>query len=131
MAAWTPFPATHPHWSQDRTDTANEPGSRHYDPVTRKCVIGAAYGSRTDWYQNILVHPALLVQMGWQRYVPLQRQLAPEESLTILRDYQQRHPCIFRQCTRPFGFPYDGTDESLVTLSRAIPRMAFRPSQQE
>jgi deazaflavin-dependent oxidoreductase (nitroreductase family) len=103
----------------------------HYDLVTREYVIGAAYGSRTDWYQNILAHPALSVQVGRQRYVPLQRQLTPEEALTILRDYQQRHPWLFRQCTRLFGFPNDGTDESLLTLSRAIPGMAFRPSQQE
>lgn len=59
----------------------------HYDPVTRECVVGAAYVSQSDWYQNMLAHPALLVQIGRQPYVPLQRQLAPEEALTLLRDY--------------------------------------------
>jgi hypothetical protein len=94
-------------------------------------VVGAAYGSQSDWYQHILAHPALLVQIGGRPHEPLQRQLAPEEALTILRDCQKRHPWLFRRFIRLVGLPYDGADASLVTRSRAIPGMAFRSSQQE
>lgn len=103
----------------------------HYDPVARECIVGAAYGSQSDWYQNIHAHPALLVQVGWQRYVPQQRDVSPEEVLTILCEYQQHHPWLFRQFTRLFRFPYDGTDESLSTLAQAIPAVAFRPAPPE
>jgi len=101
----------------------------HYDPVTRECVVGAAYGSQSDWYQNIHVHPALLVQIGRQRYTPRQRDLSPEEALTILREYHQRHPWLFRQCTRLLRFPSDGKDASLVTLAQTIPAVGPAPPE--
>jgi hypothetical protein len=79
-----------------------------YDSVTREYLVGAAYGSQSDWYQYILAQLALLVQIGGQPYEPLQRQLAPEEAWTILRDCQKRHPWLFRQFIRLFGLPYEG-----------------------
>lgn len=103
----------------------------HYDPVTRECIVEAAYGSQSDWYQNIHVHPALLEQIGRQRYTPYQRDVSHEESLAILREYQQKHPWLFRQFTRLFRFPYNGTDESLRTLTQTMPAVAFRPAPPE
>lgn len=99
----------------------------HYDPETRECVVAAAYGRKTDWYQNIHAHPALLVQVGRARYTPVQRDLSPEETLFFLREYEHRYRWAFYLFMhRLYG--YDGTEAGLCELARRIPAVAFRPT---
>ena len=99
----------------------------HYDPATRECVVAAAYGSRSDWYQNIHAHPALLVQVGRARYTPVQRDLSPEETLFYLRDYERRYPRAFRWFMHRL-YAYDGTETGLRELAQRMPAVAFRPA---
>ena len=102
----------------------------HYDPEIRECVVAAAYGSRSDWYQNIHVHPALVVQVGRECYTPQQRDLSPEETLFFMREYQRHHPRAFRQFMHLL-YAYDGTDAGLEELVQKIPAVAFRPSHDQ
>jgi F420H(2)-dependent quinone reductase len=51
-----------------------------YDPATRESVVPSGWGERSDWYRNIKASPALEVQTGGERYVPVQRFLAPDEN---------------------------------------------------
>jgi deazaflavin-dependent oxidoreductase (nitroreductase family) len=99
----------------------------HYDPVTRECIVVSAYGDHADWYRNIQVHPALEIQVGLQRYRPEQHNLSPEETLTLLIDYQHRYPRLFRQLLRFLGYAYDGTPEGLRMAAQLLRGVAFRP----
>jgi deazaflavin-dependent oxidoreductase (nitroreductase family) len=102
-----------------------------YNPETREYVVAAVYGRQSDWYQNIHTRPALWVQVGRERYAPLQRDPSPEETLHLLRAYQQqKHSWAFRQFLRML-YGYDGTESALEELSQKIPTVAFRPHTTE
>lgn len=98
-----------------------------YHPATRECVVVAGYGIQTDWYRNVGVRPALLVQVGRRRYEPKQRMLSTAETLELLANYQQRHPSRFRRLLHLAGHQYNGTPEGLRRLAALIPGVAFKP----
>lgn len=101
----------------------------NYDPKTQACQALAGYGERTDWYRNIQARPALEVQIGSKRYVPQQHFLSTEELLTILQDYEHRHPRGLRILFRHIGYPYDGSPEGLHAIAQALRGVAFRPQE--
>src|ERR1051326_5484983 len=97
-----------------------------YDSSTQECIVMSGYGTRSDWYRNILAHPATEVQVGRQRYTPRQRLLSAEETLHVLEEYQRRYPWRFRELLRIVGYSYDGTPEGLRTISQILRGVAFR-----
>ncbi len=99
----------------------------HYDPMTKECIVMAGYGAQSDWYRNILAHPAVEVQVGRRRYTPRQRMLSAEETLHQLEVYQQRHPRAFRAFMNFIGYTYDGTPEALEALSKILQGVALQP----
>jgi hypothetical protein len=99
----------------------------HYDPATQECIVLAGWGEPTDWYRNLQAHPALEIQVGSRHYVPQQRLLSSEELLTLLQDYQHRHPHLFRLLLRTLGYPYDGSPEGLRAVAQVLRGVEFRP----
>jgi deazaflavin-dependent oxidoreductase (nitroreductase family) len=103
----------------------------NYDPKTQACLAVAAYGEQTDWYRNIQAHSALEVQVGRRRYIPQQHFLSSEELLTLLRDYEHRHPHGLGLLLRAMGYPYDGSSEGLRAVAQVIRGVEFRPQEQK
>jgi len=99
----------------------------HFDPTTQECIVMSGYGTQSDWYRNIQVHPATEVQVGHRRYTPRQRMLSAEETLRILQEYQQHHPWRFRELMHLTGYSYDGTPQGLRTISEVMRGVSFRP----
>ncbi len=99
----------------------------HCDAVTYECQVLVFYGERADWYRNIQAAAAVEVQVGRQRYIPQDRGLSPEEVLSNLRGYQRRYPRLVRWGLPLFGYPYDGSPESLSAIAKALPSVTFRP----
>jgi deazaflavin-dependent oxidoreductase (nitroreductase family) len=99
----------------------------NYDPKTQACIVVAAWGEQTDWYRNIQAHPALEIQVGSRRYVPQQHFLSTEELLTLLQDYEHRHPRGLRILFRHLGYPYDGSPEGLHAIAQILRGVEFRP----
>jgi len=98
-----------------------------YDRATRACVVASAWGLQSDWYRNIKKTPALLVEIGHDRYVPAQRFLTREDAVAELRDYERRHPRAARAIGRYLGVAFDGTEASLDALAAALPMVSFWP----
>ena len=98
-----------------------------YDRATKACVVASAWGLQSDWCRNIKKTPALLVEIGHDRYVPAQRFLTREETVAELRDYQRRHPRAARAIGRYLGVAFDGTEASLDALVAALPMVSFWP----
>lgn len=103
----------------------------HYNPKTKECIVIAGWGAQSDWYRNIQIQPAVLVQVGRLRYRPQQRLLSSEETLAILQEYPRYHPFRARfllpVLARLVGVAYDGTPDSLRDLSHYFRGVAFRP----
>jgi deazaflavin-dependent oxidoreductase (nitroreductase family) len=103
----------------------------HYDSSTQECIVMSGYGTQSDWYRNIQVHPVAEVQVGRQSYLPQQRMLSAEETRTRLEEYQRDHPLLFRELMYVMGYVYDGTSEGLRTISQVLRGVAWRPQEQE
>jgi deazaflavin-dependent oxidoreductase (nitroreductase family) len=101
----------------------------NYDPKTQACLAVAGYREQTDWYRNIQAHPALEIQVGSRRYMPQQRLLSSEELLTLLQDYEHRHPHGLRLLLRASGYPYDGSPAGLRAVAQVLRGVEFRPQE--
>jgi deazaflavin-dependent oxidoreductase (nitroreductase family) len=99
----------------------------HFDRVTKECLVVSMYGEQADWYQNIQAHPASEVQTGWDRFVPVQRVLPPEEAKDVMTAFWRRYPRGVRLGLRLLGFHYDETEASKQAILSSLRVVSFRP----
>lgn len=97
-----------------------------FDPKSREIYAVSAWKG-SDWYYNIQASPALEVETGFVRYVPLQRTLSPEEITTMFLEYCRKHPIFSRMVCRIPGWKWDSTYEEFLELARTLRGVAFRP----
>ena len=101
-----------------------------YDRGTGESTVMSAYGTRADWYRNIMARPALEVQTAGQRYVPEQHLLDAQGRFTALATYERRYRRAFRAVMTYLGYRYDGTEAGLRALADEVVVVGFRPSRQ-
>jgi deazaflavin-dependent oxidoreductase (nitroreductase family) len=92
-----------------------------------KAIYAVSAWKGSDWYHNIQAAPALQVESGFVRYVPVQRTLSPEEIATIFLEYRKQHPIFSRIVCRIPGWKWDATYEELLELAHTLRGVAFRP----
>jgi len=97
-----------------------------FDEQTKEIYAVSAWKG-SDWYYNIQAAPALQVESGFVRYVPLQRTLSSEEITATFLDYRKQHPLFSRMICWIPGWKWDSTAEEFLDLARALHGVAFRP----
>jgi deazaflavin-dependent oxidoreductase (nitroreductase family) len=102
-----------------------------YDRATGESVVGSGFGTRVDWYRNMLAHSVLEIQTGGRRYQPEQRVVPGEERVAILATYRQRSPRLLKWLMGLLGYAYDGSETGLHGLAEAMPMVGFRPRASE
>ena len=102
----------------------------HFDPKTREIRAISAW-SASDWYKNILTLPALQVETGSTRYVPVHHSLASEEIAALFEDYRSQHPIFSRIVCRIPGWKWDSSHEELLELAKTLRGVAFQPKEGE
>lgn len=98
-----------------------------YDPVPRESVVVSGWRERSDWYRNVQAEPALEVQPGRERYVPLQRFLDVEEGYAVITAYAIRHPLAVRFVAVLFGYRFTRAEADRRSSVESYPLVAFRP----
>ncbi|MCP8304572.1 MAG: nitroreductase family deazaflavin-dependent oxidoreductase [archaeon] len=101
-----------------------------YDMVTEESIVVSAYGENSDWYRNIQANPALEIQTGRKRYVPIQRFLTPDEVYMMFTDYERRHPQVAHTLLKLVGYQYDGSESERRALAASLRMVAFLPKDQ-
>ena len=97
-----------------------------FDEKTKEIYAVSAWKG-SDWYFNIQSKPALLVETGFVRYIPVQRILSPEEITTTFIEYRKKHPIFSRMICRIPGWKWDSTYEEFLFLARTLHGVAFSP----
>ncbi len=97
-----------------------------FDAKTSEIMAISAW-SASDWYHNIQASPALQVETGFTRYVPVTRTLAPEEIASLFEEYRNKHPLFSRIVCQIPGWRLDSSHEEFVELARTLRGIAFRP----
>ena len=97
-----------------------------FDATTKELYAVSAWKG-SDWYANIHAAPAVHVESGFVRYVPVQRTLSPEEIATTFLEYRTRHPIFSRLICRIPGWKWDSSDEEFLALAHTLRGVAFIP----
>jgi deazaflavin-dependent oxidoreductase (nitroreductase family) len=97
-----------------------------FDDQTKEIYAVSAWKG-SDWYSNIQAAPALQVESGFVRYIPVQRTLSPEEITTTFMEYRKQHPIFSRMVCRIPGWKWDSTYEEFLDLAHTLRGVAFRP----
>lgn len=97
-----------------------------FDEQTKEIYAVSAWKG-SDWYSNIEAAPALQVETGFVRYVPVQRTLSPEAITTAFIEYRKRHPIFGRIICRIPGWKWDSSYEEFLELAHTLRGVAFRP----
>ena len=98
-----------------------------FDEKTKEIYAVSAW-KRSDWYYNIQASPALQVEIGFVRYVPVQRTLSPEEITTTFIEYRKKHPIFSRMICRIPGWKWDSSYEEFLELARTLRGVGFPPT---
>ena len=101
-----------------------------FDPKTREIMAISAW-SASEWYKNILTSPALQLETGFTRYVPVHRSLSSVEIARLFEDYRRKHPIFSRIVCRIPGWQWNSSHEELLELANTLRGVAFRPKDNE
>jgi deazaflavin-dependent oxidoreductase (nitroreductase family) len=100
-----------------------------HDSVSGGYIVAVGFGEKSDWYQNVMLNPKVIVESGRKRILASARRLSPEEAEQEMLDYGRRHTVALRELARLMGYNLDGTEQDIRSLGRLIPMLAFVPQE--
>jgi deazaflavin-dependent oxidoreductase (nitroreductase family) len=88
--------------------------------------VVAGWGERSDWVLNCRAAAPVELRVGRHRGRPSVRFLDPGETLTLLREYERKHPRALRMLARRLP-PVDAdlTQDPPAAMARVLPALAF------
>ena len=98
-----------------------------HDKDTGAYIVASGFGEKSDWYQNILVHPELTIQVGRERIRACAERLPLAQAAEVLLDYNRRYPATLRALAGILGYRTDGSEADVRYLANVIPIVALTP----
>lgn len=93
----------------------------------RERFVVSGFGTKTDWYQNLLAGQLEAIWLGNRRVPSSVRFLDHVEAAGILARYERAHPRTARLLLNQLGLVYDGTDAGRIAMMPELPMVAFQP----
>ena len=94
-------------------------------------LVASGYGTRSQWFRNILEDPWVRFQVGRRRNTGLARPLPATESGRRLAEYARRHPRTAASLMRLVGQEVDGSATAYEQVGsdpeHGVPVVALRP----
>lgn len=98
------------------------------NPERNSFIVAAAWGTKSDWYRNILAEPKVTIRAGFQKIPATARTLPAEEAARHLSVYARQHPVAFRYLgSLLIGSTTRAADEIMKAFAASIPLVEFRP----
>lgn len=99
-----------------------------YDSETDTYFIASGFGTNSNWYQNLLHRPEVVIQVGLKQFNVTAVPLGSEKSGAAMVDYARRNPKAARTLSQFIGYSVDGSEETYRQLGETtIPFIAFKP----
>jgi deazaflavin-dependent oxidoreductase (nitroreductase family) len=98
-----------------------------HDPASDTYYIVSGWGPKAQWYQNLLAHPLIDVQVGRRKVSVRAETLSPEAGAQRLLEYRHDHPLAARELSRLMGIDINqATPEKLQEIVRhSLPVVAL------
>lgn len=97
-----------------------------HDKETDTYIVAAGFGKKSAWYQNLLAHPEVSIQVGRRKLNVTAEQLTPEEAGEVMVDFAKRYPNEAK-FAGALGYEVDGSEEDYRRMGEMMTLMAFRP----
>jgi|WetSurMetagenome_2_1015567.scaffolds.fasta_scaffold59650_2 deazaflavin-dependent oxidoreductase (nitroreductase family) len=96
-----------------------------HDELSHTFYVVSGWGEKADWYQNIMAHPQVLIQVKDRIRYAIAERTSALVGENVIVSYYHHHPLFFRELSRVMGYPFNGTEESVRTFGRSFPVVAF------
>jgi deazaflavin-dependent oxidoreductase (nitroreductase family) len=99
----------------------------HYDRDNHTFIVASGWGEQSNWFQNVLKTPQVVVQSGRRRCEAMAERLSLDEAAAALAGYGRRHPTALNRLAKFMtGEPFEGgSDTAYRHLAEAVPLVAF------
>jgi len=99
-----------------------------YERSTDRCIIASGWGTRSQWYRNVMCEPRVRYTVGLRERRGRAAQLPMERAEQELRDYGARHAAALRQLTQlMIGEAFDGSPGQYRRLAGQVPVLELVP----
>ncbi|MBN2149717.1 MAG: nitroreductase family deazaflavin-dependent oxidoreductase [Anaerolineales bacterium] len=90
-------------------------------------VVASGFGEKADWYQNLMAHPKIVIQVGRKRMPARAERLPLPQATEVMLDYNRRHPTALRALSGILGYRTDGSEADVRFFASIIPIVALTP----
>lgn len=102
-----------------------------FDTVSHRCVIASGWGTRSQWYRNVLNDPRVRYTVGLNTHAGRAAPLPLERAVEELQDYARRHPAALRKLTQlMIGETYVGSPDQYARLAARVPLLELDPERE-
>jgi deazaflavin-dependent oxidoreductase (nitroreductase family) len=98
-----------------------------HNKETGAYVVASGFGEKSDWYQNVMAHPDVAIQVGSKRMPARAQRLPLPQAVDVMLDYNRRHPAALRTLAGILGYRTDGSEADVRFLAGVIPIVALIP----
>ena len=99
-----------------------------YEKIDGKYFIGAANGVKSDWYQNILAHPEVDLEVGNLKIRGVAEAMVGEDKIADFLAYRlKRHPLMIGLILKRDGCSFHPDREELLEYCRKINVVTITP----
>lgn len=99
----------------------------YHVPETGVYVVASGYGEKADWYQNLMAHPEVTIQVGRKCILSRAERLSLPQATEVMLDYNRRHPTTLRTLAGILGYHTDGSEADVRFFAEVIPIVALVP----
>jgi deazaflavin-dependent oxidoreductase (nitroreductase family) len=96
------------------------------DPASNIYYVVSGWGEKSDWYQNIITHPNVMIQVKNSIHGAVAERVSFETGGKIMVEYFQLHPILLKTLARVMHYPYEGTENSARQFGESIPVIALQ-----
>lgn len=113
--------------------TGRRSGVRHATPLQYEIIdglyyVGAARGTKADWYRNILVNPQVRVRVGRLAFEGWAEPISePAQVIAFLKYRFKRHPIIMGLMMKMHKLPMHPSDAQLEGLAKTLAIVILHP----
>jgi deazaflavin-dependent oxidoreductase (nitroreductase family) len=99
-----------------------------HERATDSYIVTSGWGEKSDWFQNILKTPQVVIDVGRRHLNVIAEPLSIDAATEWLFIYAQAHPRTFQSLAKFMtGEKLGATHEDCRRVTEAVPVVAFRP----
>ncbi len=102
-----------------------------HDDGTGAYIVASGFGEKADWYQNVMAHPDITIQVGRSRMAVHAERLPLPQATDEMLDYNRRHPAALRTLSGIMGYRSDGSEADARFFAQVIPILALMPLERD